>query len=734
MKKSIVALTIFLSVIILGTGGFFLYMKLSKHGTRDTFSLVPSDAIYILETKNVTDGWNAISQSKIWAHLLNNEYFSDINENVAQLDVLLKRNQAIDVILRERRMMVSAHLISGRDYDFLFIVDLGAQEKLSFLTTFLDYIQGYKVEKKEYDKVPVYVLINKLSGDKIFLSLTDNLLVVTFNEKLIVKSLEQRKTDFWAQNQNFQLVASDVRDNKLFNVYFNYKLFDKYLKIYLEDSDELSKALSDALCYSGFQINLENERLTLDGYTTTDSVSSYIKAMQEVEPGKLSAFNVIPENSALYLSLAFDNYSDFYNQLIAQFAVKNGNKLESYDANIKKAEKFLKVNLAEDFFNWIGNEISFVKLPPSGATRLEDVVVCMQAEKIELAKAGLTHLTNQVRKRTPVKFDAVDYKGFEINFLSIKGFFRMFFGKLFGKLDKPYFTYIDDFVVFSNSMDALKQVIDNYKEGKTLSKNEKFMNFMNDFPSKCNISVFVQMPKIYANLYQYSTSEKQESIRKNKDIILSFCRLGFQMKSESKRFVTKLVADHEEMDALSAELQLIEQEARDGLMNVEIDSLSFKVILGEKELAKDGPFKILYEDGKLKAEGSVKNKQVEGLCRSYFPSGRIRNSVFYTEGKVNGVVEFFYEDEKSTKRVEAMFATDRLIGVYREYFDNGTRKALLNYDEGLLNGSAEYYYKSGKVKVQGEFKDGIKSGKWSVFSEDGEVIEKEKWRKGNLKT
>ena len=35
--------------------------------------------------------------------------------------------------------------------------------------------------------------------------------------------------------------------------------------------------------------------------------------------------------------------------------------------------------------------------------------------------------------------------------VEMKGFFRLFFGKLFDKFEKPYYTYVDDYVVFSNN-------------------------------------------------------------------------------------------------------------------------------------------------------------------------------------------------------------------------------------------------------------------------------------------
>lgn len=51
------------------------------------------------------------------------------------------------------------------------------------------------------------------------------------------------------------------------------------------------------------------------------------------------------------------------------------------------------------------------------------------------------------KRRTPVKVKTVHYKDFEINYIEMKGFFHLFFGGLFDKFEKLYYTYVDDYVV-----------------------------------------------------------------------------------------------------------------------------------------------------------------------------------------------------------------------------------------------------------------------------------------------
>ena len=70
MKKFFKTLLILIIIGAIGAGGYYVYTNyFSKSDGRDAFTLVPEDAIFIVESTNLNEGWNAISNSKVWHHL-----------------------------------------------------------------------------------------------------------------------------------------------------------------------------------------------------------------------------------------------------------------------------------------------------------------------------------------------------------------------------------------------------------------------------------------------------------------------------------------------------------------------------------------------------------------------------------------------------------------------------------------------------------------------------------------
>jgi len=729
-----VLLWILVSILVI-VGGIVAYFYFSESGKRNALTVIPQDAVYIIETNNLTDAWSTLRVSKMWRHMLQSPKFDAINSDAMSLDSLINGNKTLDMLFRDRQMVISAHMISLTDYDFIFAVDLKKASKISFLTNYIKDIVGYydySYNKRNFGGTEIIELTNTLSHEIISLCFIDNILVCSFSPVLIEKSITQKDSEFWIKNPNVRFVSNEIKGNKLFNLYINYSRIGDMMKCYLAEPSTFVNSLSQSLFFSAFNVTFDNEKLQWDGYTSVnDSIPSYYKAIVDQSPGKFRAYEIISEKAALYVSMSFGSSETFFNKLKEVYKAEDTTKAQDYEKTIKKVEKVLKVDLQEDFFSWIGNELAFVKLQLSPNASEYDAIAIIHANDIENAKAGMDKITRNIKKRTLglLKFNDTDYKNFTIKYLNYGWFLKLCFGKFFAKFDKPYYIFMDDYVVFSNSPSCLMDFIDDYTTGKTLSHNKDFMNFLDRFEPKSNISAFVQMPKIYSHLYYYSKADKKKGIHDNKETILSFTRVGMQLISDDKMFKTKFVAEFDESAAFNSDLENIESAAEELYLNT-IDSGGYKIDLSHGKFPKNGPAKIYYEDSTtLKAEGRMLDGKPDGLWRSYFKDGKIMAAVTYKDGMANGIAMFYFDDDKQTTRVELTFEDDQIAGTYREFYENGNRKAMLMFKEGLPDGDAEFYYDSGVIKIEGQYKDGMKNGKWKHFTETGELINKEKWKK-----
>lgn len=725
-------------LVFLVGGAYLIYINYVKtNKTTDTLSLIPPDAVLIVETNDLPLAWNRFTASDIWNHLRKNKDIAEIDSMMTMINNFMQKpivKQLITGGLGDRKLLMSLHMTSATDFDFVFVIDMKKTPDITMLGNALS-LTGFRVEESKFKGANLMSLIDKQTSEAFYLSQVENLLVISFNKRLIEDALLNRETEYWKNSTQFASISNKVRNQKLANIYLQYNLLPRFVRSFVTDQDDLLNAMAASLDMSGFDIDIEGRRLALDGITLADSVPSYISALIGVKPGKTNAASILPTQTALYLSLGFENFNDFYTNLIQQYKSDDSATYQSIEANVSKIEKLLSINMQENFFDWIGTEVAFAKLRPEAGSRVEDVVVAIHARNIDQAKEGFGRIIKQIDRRTPIEFDAFDYRNFPINYMNMGGMFKLFFGKLFDKLEKPYYTYIDNYLVLSNSIEALKTVIDFYVEGQTLDHDPKFMEFYDNFSPKSNAKVFVQMPKIYTNLHQYSTAETRKSLAENKELILSFNFIGLEFTSGDNVLYSRLLADHDPDALISDELELIENNATSELLADVIETGVYGQIPRAAGIIQDDKYFEWYdaEQMKLRVEAHMTDTLPDGIARFYYPSGKLQGILFFEDGKLNGKMEFFHDDELQTKRAEATLEDGMLIDTYKEFHPNGARSAVIEYKKGLKHGDAEFYYPSGNLHIKGEFKKGSKEGKWKIYDENGEVINKEKYKKGKQK-
>lgn len=111
---------------------------------------------------------------------------------------------------------------------------------------------------------------------------------------------------------------------------------------------------------------------------------------------------------------------------------------------------------------------------------------------------------------------------------------------------------------------------------------------------------------------------------------------------------------------------------------------------------KHGYWKIFYEAGTLKEEGSFIEGRPHGQWKAYYESGTIKVETIRVEGHATGPAKYYYE--------------------------SGQLKNEGNYVSNKQHGPWKDYYESGNLKFEGCYDTGTKCGAWKYFNESGDPV------------
>lgn len=615
--------------------------------------LVPANAAYIIETKNPFKSWEKIVYSDPWDLLSTNTFFAEVNKTVQHIDSTLGYKKWLFKLIGSPATTISCHKNKMGKYNFLYIIELGKFSEIHKLEHF--FSSGLKnkmaLTQRSYQNRTIYELFLKESGSYLFFFPFKNQLILSTDFYLIEASIKEMDQMTLGRDLSYMEIAQKIANRGIFRLYIQYSEFAKYIHSISGKTNTAMQSLFNTLIYSGFYFQMDDDgTLSLHGLSNTkDTVPHYLNALKHCGDGPFYNVGVIPETISAFVHMGFSDSDELYEQLQTNISTT---QKAGYINRIEKIEKRLKINIKEHFFSWIDNEISIIQTPTSTSGSNDEFAVILKAKKSRLAQKNLNYITERIEQNMPVQFKSINYKDYTINYISIPGLFKLLFGNLLDKIEKPYYTIMDDFVIFSNHPQTLKKIIDCYLDRYTLSQSVNFYNFSKVFEKKAAVKLYVNLPEFYNNLSKHVSANLWQKIELNKDYLLSFPNLGIQVNEKDKLLLLDIYASFKEYvnpnstldftiskpvnKDMDKEQPLIQIEENDTATIEETD-----VIVHDLDAKSQNAY---YENGQLKVKMELKNGIKHGKYIEYYLDGTIKVQGKYRNGAQKGTWIYYTEN------------------------------------------------------------------------------------------
>ena len=732
-KKRIRRLIILILFLILAVFIYLAYIWFQETQNRSPYSVIPDDAVFVLHTDNASNGWEKATESDFWKSLKKTEKFEDISKSAAALDTIINENKTVAKLLENRPFTVSTHMTSTYNYESLITVDLLKASKIVQIKDFALQIlkaYGYNYKKINYHNNEFIRITNKENAQSFYISFVENIMTVSFSKQLIKHTIDQTDQKSLLNNPNFKEVENSTNSWSLFRFFFNYNKLEDFIRVYQNPANY--SALIDGFqnaSFSGFDLNISDNGFSLEGQTLlTNSASDLMEELNQINASKPEAFKILPKNTAVYLSFAFQDFNNFQSVLKKQYKLQDSASFKNYEKRIAQIKNQLNIDVKKYLTSWIGQEIALLKLQPDQKTKIKNAVLCLQAQDITEAKDELAGLNSEVKDKLPASFESKEYHGYPVYYLNINGLFRFLFSDLLSRIEKPYYTFIDDYVVFSNNLSDIYQMIDSYIIEETLEYDETYMDFTSSIDQKAPLSVYIQTPEALKFLYAHANTKTKSQLEKNKEAIATFSNAGIQFIPGSGSISTNISIHHDPYGLYKMNLREMESAATE-LHSMSLKNKNFKLDIPESHSQNSTYFELQYENTEsVKASGELKNGKPDGDWRIYYPNGNIEAVIHYNEGNPDGEAYFYYNTSAQDLRCKTEFSDGQIDGDYKEFYKNGNTKAKLEFDDNQRDGDAEFYYPNGNLKIEAKYKNDSKKGDWKYFAPNGEEYDRKYWR------
>ena len=317
------------------------------------------------------------------------------------LDGVLRENDMMWRMAGSRPVTASIHKHRTDDYEMLYVIDLG---KASRLTRFREYLEDflsdlYTISYRSYKGKEIMELKDVETREDLYLYFENNLLVASYTHILLEESIDQLAQPQVARDLNFIEVAERVNGRHP-RIYLNFRRLPDFMQLYTDEPIFDETPALQAMDYAAMNLVLGTQDATIEGVVNLDDASnSLVNVLIRSGKGKMDLPEVIPSNASMFMSLGFKDISSFYGNLEEALRVEDEAAAQEYAENKEKLQKFLDIDIGNDFLSWVDDEMGVMHWHPEGYNKENEFAAIFKVNDVDKARERLEFVSNRVRKK-----------------------------------------------------------------------------------------------------------------------------------------------------------------------------------------------------------------------------------------------------------------------------------------------------------------------------------------------
>lgn len=550
MKNGRVIILIVIAAIIL-ISAIFLINRVKRYENNEPLKAIPTDAALIVKTESLKKVYELLNEDVDFnLELLHFDVVKNALELVEKVDSLPEFNTDVLHELGGRPFYMSLHPQGKDNVKALFLSEFPNKSKELEFRNFLQRLgeNSYYLSERKYNTIKVYSLKEKDSQKSFSIVIHQGIVLGSSSHLLVESAIRQLQSAQSILNEpNFSQVKKTASTTALLNIYINFSNTPKVLKPIVSSSfRKQSQLIKEQSGWGELDLDLKSDALIMNGFFTGNSKGVYSYILTKAQPKRSTIHSVLPSDTRSYLSLAFDNGSDLKERLL-KFYEANAH-LSNYNLVLEKFRNSADINIQNLLFSQLKSEIAiaytdFNHLQPDNNGFLVLEVESQSAAKEKLVNAlGVINGEGAISPKTIYTIDEDTsypiYKGFRDNLIP------HIFQSFLPKVPHHYFTFVDNYLVFSNTVQQLEKFIYANVLRKTLDNKKIFEDYRSHFSGRENLFVFCETGQLASFLSSSFAPVFSKLSEVQKEALNGFYGTGLQFSGTGSMIYSTIYTDY----------------------------------------------------------------------------------------------------------------------------------------------------------------------------------------------
>jgi hypothetical protein len=528
MTKKILLGLFILSIGAVSIIAYNFYKNVKQPVSTSSIVAVPQNAAIILQENNFSALYNKIASTNIiWEELISNtQVTKKVNNQFHYFDSLLNHSFKP---LTQQPILTSIHPSGANNFDFIFYMNLPYDFTEEEIVQKIKNSTHSNPSNRAYDGVNIYTISTK-GKVKIAFTYYKNIFAFSYSTVLIEDVIRQLNADnSLLDNVSFAKILNTSGQAEDGNIYINNANFAKITEQFLNPSaKKYSANFENYANWTELDVTVKPNSLMLNGFTlATDSSNRFLTLFKDQKPQNIELLSIAPANTSLLYYYGLSDSKSFFEK--RKLLLKTQNQFFNYQKFIDSQMEEFEIDIEEELLNNIGNELALIVTEPLTDDYTKNLFIVFQSNNIEKAKKDLNSIALKVNEEP---HHVNSFNEFPIHKIDIKNVLTMLLGKPFVNIDSPFYTIIDNYVVFGQTENAIKTFISDFINKKTLEKNKNFQAFNENLAEDANLFVYLNIARS-TNLFKAFSKKNYIPLFDEKlELFRKFEAVAFQVNAE----------------------------------------------------------------------------------------------------------------------------------------------------------------------------------------------------------
>ena len=543
MVKRIILISLVTLAVAALAGGYLLLQRSLITGT-DPFDAVAGDAVVVVRTKSIYRFFSAVkSGQEMWSDLEKVLDVGGMLKGVDFLDSLLKENQTASELAEGKSLFFSVHP-AGRDrYETVYYLEFASTREGRMFNDLMNGLLsgGSPVSERAYNRARIYDATFRMGGRVYDVSWTVNggVFILSYSALLVENAVDQLdKGGGLHEDESFKKVLATSGENVDANVFFNLQDFPHYISAFSRgQSKNLLSGFSGLGDWAELDLHLRDDAMMLNGFSLSKaSENNYLNVFSGQSPVTIGAESVIPGYSSGFLALGLSDLSLFYNNHLQWLE-----GIDRTDEYKKMREEFMALTGSvpdEDFHSFMEGEVALVMSGWENPDEKGELFLLIKTRSRSLALKTMLDMLRHNARLSGASIDSyrevyrVDREtSMDIYSFPFSRTGELLFGKIFGAANTSWFTFVENYLVFGESVQGLSEFIHANVLNQTLSADTRFREFSEYLVARNNFWFYSNLARSAGLFTTLAGGQLSENITGNPESFRKFQALSLQFGS-----------------------------------------------------------------------------------------------------------------------------------------------------------------------------------------------------------